>query len=63
MMHSWIGHNIPVPQFIQQIMGYQIMTYKFLHYMCRTQIPFQNSIQRARTRLINDQTTEKIHLF
>jgi len=29
----------------------------------RTQISFQNIILRARTRLINDQTTAKFHLF
>ena len=29
----------------------------------RTQIPFQNITQRARTRLINNQTTQKFHLF
>ena len=29
----------------------------------RTQIPFQNIIQRARTRLINVQTTAKVQLF
>jgi hypothetical protein len=34
-----------------------------VHTLHRTQIPFQNSIQRARTRLKNDQTTEKFHLF